>query len=210
MGVAAVTGLASSGLFSGALHWSRNRFIVGYLCVVTVFLLAYARLTDLKAGDQVRRRWRAGLLGGVLFGALLVRSVLRQPSSPPPSGGSLASALLWQGLVYGSLDALLLTIVPVLSVYGTRPPAGLRRPVDRFRWGLAGLSASLFVTAAYHWGFAEFQSTALLQPLIGNGLITLAYLLTGSPIAPLVAHVLMHGAAVLHGAGTTSQLPPHY
>jgi hypothetical protein len=50
----------------------------------------------------------------------------------------------------------------------------------------------------------------MLQPLFGNLIITLTYLLSGSPLAPIAAHVLMHSAAVLHGAATTSQLPPHY
>lgn len=49
-----------------------------------------------------------------------------------------------------------------------------------------------------------------MGPLIGNGVLTVGYLLTGSPVTPLVGHVLMHAAAVLHGAETTAQLPPHY
>jgi hypothetical protein len=40
--------------------------------------------------------------------------------------------------------------------------------------------------------------------------MTAAYLLSGSALAPLSAHVVMHLAAVLHGAATTVQLPPHY
>jgi hypothetical protein len=46
-------------------------------------------------------------------------------------------------------------------------------------------------------------------PLIGNGVVTLSYLITGSPVAPALSHVMMHAAAVLHGAATTAQLPPH-
>jgi hypothetical protein len=66
------------------------------------------------------------------------------------------------------------------------------------------------VTAAYHLGYAEFQGPALIQPLIGNTIMTMAYLLTASPVAALVAHIIMHTAAVIHGAETTFQLPPHY
>jgi len=50
----------------------------------------------------------------------------------------------------------------------------------------------------------------LIQPLIGNGILTAGYLLTGSPLTAVVGHVIMHGAAVLHGMETTLQLPPHY
>ena len=66
------------------------------------------------------------------------------------------------------------------------------------------------VTAAYHLDFAEFRGPALIQPLPGNAGITVGYLLTGSPFTPVLGHVIMHVAAVLHGIDTTVQLPPHY
>jgi hypothetical protein len=50
----------------------------------------------------------------------------------------------------------------------------------------------------------------LIQPLIGNAIVTAGYLLTGSPLAAIISHVIMHGAAVVHGMETTVQLPPHY
>jgi len=34
-----------------------------------------------------------------------------------------------------------------------------------------------------------------VQPLIGNAIVTASYLLTGNPLAPVIAHVLIHGAA---------------
>jgi hypothetical protein len=46
--------------------------------------------------------------------------------------------------------------------------------------------------------------------LIGNAVVTAAYLLAGNPLAPVLAHVIMHVAAVLHGMETTMQQPPHY
>jgi hypothetical protein len=39
--------------------------------------------------------------------------------------------------------------------------------------------------------------------------MSLAYLLTTSPLAPVGAHAVMHVSAVLHGAESTVQLPPH-
>ena len=112
--------------------------------------------------------------------------------------------------MYGVLDALLLSVVPVLSVYRSRPPEVLHRGAARVRWGGLALLASLVVTGAYHLGFAEFRGPTLVQPLIGNAIVTAGYLLTGSPLAALLAHVVMHIAAVLHGMEGTVQLPPHY
>ena len=208
--LAALVGATVSLAFSSWLRLERNAFVLGYALVGGAFLVAYARVAGVRPSQQLRRRWRSGLVVGILLGGLLAHGITRQPASARPEGLALAGSLLWLGLVYGSLDALLLTIVPVLAVYGARPPEEMRRGTVRLRWAGAALLASLGVTAAYHLGFGEYRGTALLQPLIGNAIVTLGYLLSGSPVAPLVAHVMMHLAAVLHGMAATPQLPPHY
>ena len=68
----------------------------------------------------------------------------------------------------------------------------------------------MVVTVAYHAGFTEYHGTDLNQPMIGNAINTLAYVLANNPIASLISHITMHIAAVFHGAETTVQLPPHY
>jgi len=80
----------------------------------------------------------------------------------------------------------------------------------RLRRAAIGLGASLLVTAAYHLGYREFRGPQLSGPLIGNAALTAGYLLTGNAAAPLIGHMIMHGAAVIHGMETTVQLPPHY
>jgi len=203
-------GFASSALLSSIFHLPRDHFIALHAIAVLVFLAAYARIEGIDPRVQFRRRWAGGLLAGVLVGALLARTVLRQPGSSRPAGADLGWAILWDGALYGVIDALLLSVLPVLAVYGTRPTGELRSSAARWRWGLTALAASLCITAAYHAGFAEFRSPALLAPLVGNAIVTLSYLATGSPIAAVLSHAVMHGAAVLHGTATTVQLPPHY
>ena len=206
---AALLGFASSAVLSSILHRPRDLFVGFHSVVVAGFVFAFLRIEGIRPGVQLRRRWLPGLVAGVLAGALLARTVLLQPDSPRPGGGALAWALLWDGVLYGIADALLLSVLPVLALYGSRPPAELRNPGTRWRWGLTALLASLGITAAYHVGFVEFRGSALVAPLIGNGIVTLSYLASGSPIAPLLSHVVMHAAAVLHGMATTAQLPPH-
>ena len=208
--LAALAGFASSGIFSSWLHWGRSAFVLGYAMLAGSFLTAYVMIGEVCPTVQLRRHWRAGLVGGVLVGIVLASGVTTQPASPRPQGMALVGALAWLGVVYGALDALLLSVVPVLSVYGSRPPEELRRWTARARWGGVALLASLAVTAAYHLGFAEFRGPTLVQPLIGNAAVTAGYLVTGSPLAAILAHVIMHGAAVLQGMEGTVQLPPHY
>jgi hypothetical protein len=202
-------GLASSAVFASILRFPRDSFVGVHALLVAGFCAALVIREGIDPMVQLRRRWPGGLVAGVLAGALLARTVMAQPASPAPAGAGLVWALLWEGGVYGVADALLLSILPVLLIYGARPASELRSPIARWRWGLGALLASLFLTAVYHVGFPEFRGPALAAPLIGNGIVTLAYLASGSPLAALVAHVMMHGAAVLHGAATTVQLPPH-
>lgn len=208
--LAGLVGFATAATFSSVLQWGRNTFVLAHAGVTLVFLTVYVANTSVRPLMQLRRRWPAGLLVGLLAGAVLVQGVLEQAPSSRPVGTPLLGALVWLGLVYGALDALLLTVVPVLSVYGSRPPGILKGGRARLQWGALSLLASLAVTAAYHLGFAEFRGESLVQPLIGNGIVTLAYLLAGNPLAAVLPHVIMHVAAVFHGMATTVQLPPHY
>jgi hypothetical protein len=56
----------------------------------------------------------------------------------------------------------------------------------------------------------EFRGPGPVAPSPGNALITVGYLLTTNLMTPVIAHMAMHVAAVLHGMETTVQLPPHY
>jgi hypothetical protein len=208
--LAALTGFVSAAAFSSWLHFGRNAFVAGYVVVAGVFLTSFMVIAGVRPMVQLRRHWRVGVAAGLLLGAFLAHGVVGQPASSRPVGPALVGGLAWLGIVYGAVDALLLSVVPVLTVYGSRSPEALRHGAVRAGRGALALLASLVITGAYHLGFAEFRGAALLQPLIGNAIVTLGYLLTGSPVTALLAHIIMHSAAVLHGMDTTIQLPPHY
>ena len=203
-------GFIASSVLTSLLRLDRALFVAIWALFAGTAWWAYSRRTRLSIRTQLERRWVAGTIAGLAIGGILVLSVLRQPVSEVPQGGALLGQLLWFGIVYGVVDALMLSILPVLILYASRPAAELAVPVHRLRRAGAALAGSAFVAAAYHVGFEEFQNPSLIGPVIGNLAITLGYLLNGSPVAPIVSHVMMHLAAVLHGAATTVQLPPHY
>jgi len=187
----------------------RNALVAAYLVIVAVLLLAYIRSSAVHLAGYLTQRWRTGLIVGLAIGALLTMNVMAQPASPRPSGVHLVWALSWLGMIYGIVDGLLLNVMPVWIVYSGQAQ-DIDSPRLRLRRVLMALGASLLVTAAYHLGYQEFRGPAVIQPLIGNALLTLGFLLSGSPGAAIVGHVIMHAAAVVHGMETTVQLPPHY
>lgn len=205
----AVAGFTMSWLGAGVAGWHRDALVLVYAAVAGALVFSYFRSTGVEFRKSLLRRWQTGVVAGLAVGALLARNVMAQPVSPEPHGIQLAWAILWLGVIYGVVDALLLNVMPVWIVYAGWNAGEENRPARLSRAAVA-LGASLLVAATYHLGYAEFRGPALLQPLIGNGLITLVFLLTGSPAASIIGHVIMHVAAVLHGINTTVQLPPHY
>ena len=206
----AALGFLTSTVFATLLHLDRALFVAVWALMASVAWWRYAHRTRVSIGTQLKRRWGGGVAVGLVIGWILAQTVVRQPASEATQGTELLVQLFWVGVVYGMVDALMLSILPVLLLYASRPASDLATPFSRLRWAGAAIAGSALVAAAYHAGFREFQNASLVGPLIGNLAVTLAYLLSGSPIAPILSHVFMHLAAVLHGAATTVQLPPHY
>jgi hypothetical protein len=119
--------------------------------------------------------------------------------------------VLWVGLGYGAMDALLLNVMPVVAVwYGFSAAGWTVNWPGKISVGALALLASLLVTLLYHVGYPEFRNRKVALVLVGNALITLAYLVSANPLGAVVSHVVMHVAAVLRGPETMIQLPPHY
>jgi hypothetical protein len=136
--------------------------------------------------------------------------VRSQPATSRSKGARLGFEIAWWGLVYGVLDGVFLSVMPVWTTW--RAFAGLAWSSTWYGQVLAGaaaLLASAYVTVAYHLGYPEFRGARVWLAVTGNGIMSLAYLLTTSPLTPVGAHAVMHIAAVLHGAEGTVQLPPH-
>ena len=88
-----------------------------YLCyfvLVLSFLGVYVRTTGVDLRALVRRRWAINLVLGLLAGAFVVARVLSGTGTPGPQGARYAFELFWRGVLYGTVDALLLTLFPRL------------------------------------------------------------------------------------------------
>ncbi len=211
IGAAALLGFTVAALFAGQLHQTRFVVVAIYLAVAGPFLYSFFRWAKIDPVELLRQNWIWGLLGALICGAFVVRNVLSQPVSARASGVGLAADLLWSGVVYGALDALLLSVLPVLATWEACSALGWTGGwYGRLASGALALLASLLVTAVYHLGYPEFRGQTVSMPVFGNGVMSLGYLLTQNPITALFSHMAMHIAAVLQGPATTFQLPPHY
>ena len=114
---AGVIGFLCAFVFATTLELSRPLFVLCYAAVATPFLVGYVRWSGSHPLRLIRKHWLWGLAGAVVIGAFVVRNVLTQDPSPRPEGISLIGDLLWLGVVYGLLDALMLSVVPVLATW---------------------------------------------------------------------------------------------
>jgi hypothetical protein len=212
IGAAALLGFAIAAIFAGMFRLPRSLFLVVYLALAAPFLYAFARWSNLSLGELIRHNWIWGVAGAALIGAFLVRNILSQPASPRAQGLSLVFDVAWLGIVYGALDALFLSVLPVLATWQAFTALGwTASPPGKVLVGAIALIASLLVTAAYHFGYPEYRTSGgILGPSIGNGVMSLGYILTNNPITAVFSHIAMHVAGVLQGPATVIQLPPHY
>lgn len=206
---AGVLGLLISAIFAGVFRLRRSVFLVPYVLSVGFFLYRYIHWAHLKIAELIFQNWLWGVIAAIVVGVVMVRNVLSQPPSPRSRGLRLFFELFWFGVIYGALDALLLSVFPVLITWQAFPDLG-NTILGKIGLALIALAASEFITIAYHAGYPEFRNSSLVLPAIGNGIFTLAYVLSMNPISSLGSHAAMHIAAVWHGTERTVQLPPHY
>lgn len=204
-------GFGISAVFAGGMKLSRHRFLIPYVSIAGIFIYYFTVLNEIDAAAILAHNWIWGILAGVLLSLYLVKTVRAQPANRQSEGAGFAFDLAWAGLVYGMVDALFLNIMPAVAVWiGASQFPWAATLLGRIAVGFLALLASLLVTLTYHLGYPEFRNKRVGLVLLGNSLITLAFLLSGNPFGSLISHTVMHLAAVVQGPETTIQLPPHY
>lgn len=209
--LAGLLGLFISSIFSGRMKIRRHKYLVPYVILTSTLLLCFFYFNSINLFDLLLQNWVYGIIAGVIAGAILTKNVLSQSSSTTPSGRNMALDILWLGLAYGLIDSLLLNVMPVIAVWNAFDQIGLLSTLTlQILAAILGFGASLLVTLLYHLGYTEFRNRKVGFVLIGNSIITLAYLLSTNPLGAILSHIIMHTAAVIKGPETTIQLPPHY
>ena len=201
-------GFGASWLFADLLGLPTDLYYLLYFSAVLGFVAFYAKRTGLDLRTWTSRRWGRALALGLVGAVVLVQGVLSHPGTARTGGLALWWDVLWRGIAYGSVDGLLLFAFPWIVAWralGAEQGAWMRKTAAA---GLA-CAAVLFVTTAYHLGYADFRSEKILQPNIGAAIGAVPTVLSAHPVASPVSHVALHVAAVLHVPDTDLYLPPH-
>jgi hypothetical protein len=204
----ALVGFGSSFIFGDLLTLPVDLYYLIYFGIIVSFFIIYTRKTELKLKEWFSRRLVWGVLLGLIFGALMVKNVLSRPETEKFTGAYLVWLIFWRGLVYGTIDGLLLSSFPWMVTWRAfdveRKPWGKKIAFGSLAWLLI-----LVVTTAYHIGYSEFRSRKIIQPNIGNTIISLPTLISANPIGSPITHAIMHITAIIHCPKTDLFLPPH-
>lgn len=185
------------------LHVRRTAY-VGALLVVSLGLGGgYLLWSKTSLHELVVTNWGWGLLAGLVAAAVMFPLVRRLPSDSRERDSKTAT-LVWEGVAYGTAEAILLATLPVLAIWQATLDLGWANG-----WaGALAISGALLVVLVHHLGYAEFRGLAARKKLAGAllacGLQAVAFLVTANVLAPVVAHILLHGQMILRGV----ELPP--
>jgi hypothetical protein len=198
-------------LFADLLGVPRDGYYAIYVVSVLTFTALWLRGTGQDARAVLRRNWRWGVALGLLTVAATAGLVFATGSTSGPGAWTLAGAILWRGVIYGAVDGLLLSVIPILGVFAAFDGRPLR---ERSRRAVAAIGAlamafSLAFTAVYHLGYPDFRGNKVTKPMRGDLVWSLPTLVTLSPLGAPIAHAGMHVTAVVHAYHTDLFLPPH-
>jgi hypothetical protein len=204
----ALIGFCASFIFGDLITLPLDLYYLIYFGIIISFFTIYIKKTKLNLRKWFSRRWVWGALLGLIFGALMVQNVLSRPATEKFAGPYLAWLIFWRGLIYGAIDGLLLSAFPWIVTW--RAFNVEKKPLEKkIAFGLLAWLFILVVTTAYHLGYSDFRSKKIIQPDIGNTIISIPTLVSANPIGSPITHAIMHTAAVIHSPETELFLPPH-
>ena len=203
-----LVGFGTSFIFGDLITLPLDLYYLIYFGIIISFFTIYIKKTQLNLKEWFFKRLFWGILLGLIFGALMVQNVLSRPETEKFTGFYLAWLIFWRGLIYGTIDGLLLSVFPWVITWRAfnveKKPLG-----KKIAFGLLAWLFILVLTTAYHLGYSDFRSKKIIQPNIGNTIISVPTLISANPIGSPITHAIMHIAAVIHSPKTDLFLPPH-
>jgi hypothetical protein len=193
------------------LRIARTAYVAILALTIAALSAGYIAWSGTSVSELVESGWW-GLAAGLVAASVAAPLIGRLPPYPRAAGRRLAWLFVWEGVVYGTAEAILLATLPVLAVWQGASAAGWSgRGWAKVVSGSLAIAGALLVILVHHVGYGEFRRTAARPKLAGAlftcGVQGLAFLVTGNVIAPIVAHILLHAQMILRGIELPPQTP---
>ena len=166
---------------------------VGALALVTAALTTGYLVWSGIGADFWTSNWAWGIFGAFVAGGMLVLALQRARLGTPQPRRPGALTAFWESVVYGAAEGVLLSLLPALVMWQALAAVGWTTGALVMAAGAIAFATTLVVIVVHHLGYASFRNRRMVQAIMGCAPLSLAYLLTGSPIAPTVGHMLLHG-----------------
>lgn len=191
---------------SGTHLGLRRPLYIALLFVMTGSLtFGYLAWLGVDYGQVATQHWGWGVLAAVVAAAVLSKPISHQPVTRHVQGRQRRWELVWEGGVYGTTEGLLLSALPAFIAWQLVHALDWGGTSGTLAgWGLA-LVAAASVVVIHHLGYWSFRNRILVPVALGLTVLTVGFLATGSWIAPVLGHILMHAQLTLHG----TEMPPH-
>jgi hypothetical protein len=189
------------------LRPTRRVLYIPILALVTASVTAAYLVWSQSGLGFWTSNWVYGLLGAAVAALFLAGLLSRRRVRTPETPHITAATVLWDGLVYGAAEGMLLSVLPVVITWQMLLSNGWDRGWPRVAAATLSILASVVVIVVHHLGYPDYRSSKvkLGQAILGCGTLSVAYLSTVSVIAPILAHAALH-VVIVH---VDMELPPH-
>jgi hypothetical protein len=189
-------------LSTDLLHVRRTQFIALLTCLTVGLAWGYVAWT--AAGTKfLTHHWGWGLLGAGVAGVAMIAMAHRMPRRPHSE--RYRHLVAWEGFVYGITEGVLLSVLPVAMLWQVSRSFGWTDGPATIGAVVLALVGSAFLIAVHHLGYPEFRNKLMRFPVALCSVLSFAYLVTGSVLAPVIGHIVVHVAMLRRGL----ELPPH-
>lgn len=189
------------------LHANQLVYVTALTVTTGAFTVGYLAWAGIGVQEFLVDRWLWGVVVGVVAGVVPAIAMARMRATVPEEHGARrVEHVAWDGVVYAISEGLLLSTLPALMAWQVVHSLGWAGPAGTVSRIALPLVASVAVIVVHHLGYPEFRNPReMSMAVVGCGLLTVGFLVTGNILTAPVGHILMHTAGVLHG----TELPPH-
>jgi len=144
------------------LRMRRTPYIAVLTVVTAAMTAGYIAWLGVSVTALLTTHWAWGLLAAPLCGAFAIIGLTRLPVTHRLTGRRLGIALLWEGVVYGITEGVLLSVLPVLMAWQMIHSVGWSGTGGAIaRWTLP-VVASVVIIIVHHLGYWEYRNRLLL------------------------------------------------